>query len=59
MELPNAAEIFPADTIARAKRYLAAIRSTGAYSDSNGAPLFRDIIAKALQVGCGALGLGL
>ena len=51
MDLPNAADIFPPDAIARAKSYLSAIKSTGAYSDSNGAMVFRNIIAEALQVG--------
>lgn len=51
MELPNAADIFPPDAIARAKSYLGAIKSTGAYSDSNGAAYFRGLIAEALQVG--------
>lgn len=50
MDLPNASEIFPSDVIARAKRYLAAIGSTGAYSDSLGAAIFREDIAGALLV---------
>ena len=50
MDLPNASEIFPSDVMARAKRYLAAIGSTGAYSDSLGAAVFREDIAGALLV---------
>ena len=50
MDLPNASDIFPSDVMERARRYLGAIGSTGAYSDSQGASIFREEIAGALQV---------
>jgi len=46
-------DIFPSDAVAKAKKYLDAIHTTGAYSESNGATVFREEIAAALQV-CGA-----
>ena len=36
---------FPADTVKRAKEYLDAIGSTGAYTESQGAEIFRQQIA--------------
>ena len=50
MDMPNASDIFPSDVMERARRYLGAIGSTGAYSDSQGASIFREEIAGALQV---------
>ena len=50
MDMPNAGDIFPSDVMERARRYLGAIGSTGAYSDSQGAAIFREEIAGALQV---------
>ena len=52
LELPNVEDIFPSDAVARAKKYLDAIGTTGAYSESNGATVFREEIAASLQV-CG------
>ena len=52
LELPNVTDIFPSDAVAKAKKYLDAIHTTGAYSESNGATVFREEIAAALQV-CG------
>jgi len=43
-------DIFPSDAVAKAKKYLDAIHTTGAYSESNGATVFREEIAAALQV---------
>ena len=49
LELPNVTDIFPSDAVARAKKYLGAIGTTGAYSESNGATVFREEIAAALK----------
>lgn len=47
MDNAQAQNIFPPDVIARAKKYLAAIPGgTGAYSDSRGAMVLRQDIAK-------------
>ncbi len=46
---PNAAKIFPKDAIARARKYIDAIGSTGAYTESQGAAIFRDEIAQVSQ----------
>ena len=43
-------DMFPSDAVARAKKYLDAIGTTGAYSESNGATVFREEIAAALKV---------
>ena len=43
-------DMFPSDAVARAKKYLDAIGTTGAYSESNGATVFREEIAASLQV---------
>ena len=43
---PNASKIFPKDALVRAREYLDAIGSTGAYTESQGAAIFRDQIAK-------------
>jgi hypothetical protein len=43
---PNAAKIFPKDAVARARKYLDAIGSTGAYTESQGAMVFREEIAQ-------------
>mmetsp|Transcript_8861 Transcript_8861/g.26592 ORF Transcript_8861/g.26592 Transcript_8861/m.26592 type:complete len:491 (-) Transcript_8861:2795-4267(-) len=40
---------FPADTIRRAKEYLDAIGSTGAYTESQGADIFRHQIAAGME----------
>lgn len=47
LEVDGIDKIFPADVIKRAKEYLDAIPGgTGAYSDSQGAPILREQIAK-------------
>lgn len=47
LESAEAKNIFPSDVLARAKKYLAAIPGgTGAYSDSRGAMVLRQDIAK-------------
>jgi alanine transaminase len=47
LDFENVDKLFPADVISRAKEYLAAIPGgTGAYSDSQGAPILREQIAK-------------
>jgi len=43
------AEIFPADVIARARQYVDAIGSVGAYSDSQGVPIVRNEVATFLR----------
>jgi hypothetical protein len=50
LDLPNVTDIFPSDEVAKAKKYLDAISTTGAYSESNGATVFREEIAAALKV---------
>ncbi len=45
MEVEAVKELFPADTVRRAKEYLDAIGSTGAYTESQGAAIFRQQIA--------------
>ncbi|CAL8462271.1 g1802 [Coccomyxa elongata] len=50
MDNAQAQNIFPSDVIARAKKYLAAIPGgTGAYSDSRGAMVLRQDIAKGIE----------
>ena len=49
LELPNAKELFPEDAIARARKYLDAIATTGAYTESQGALVFREEIAQAIK----------
>lgn len=47
LEFDNIEKIFPPDVIKRAKEYLDSIPGgTGAYSDSQGAPILREQIAK-------------
>jgi alanine transaminase len=46
---PNASKAFPKDAIARARKYLDAIGSTGAYTESQGAAVFRDEIAQGME----------
>lgn len=46
MDSPEAAKLFPKDAISRAREYLDAIGSTGAYTESQGAAIFREQIAK-------------
>ena len=46
LDEPNASKIFPKDALVRAREYLDAIGSTGAYTESQGAAIFRDQIAK-------------
>ena len=60
IESGKAESVFPSDVIERARRYLAAMPGgTGAYSDSRGAMVLRQDIAKVLscclQVACLAL----
>ena len=50
LDMPNVTDIFPSDAVAKAKKYLDAIGTTGAYSESNGATVFREEIAAALKV---------
>jgi alanine transaminase len=53
LESDKVGELFPSDVIARAKRYLAAIPGgTGAYSDSRGAMVLRQDIAKVADQSC-------
>lgn len=49
LESEDAKKIFPGDAIARAKQYLQACKSTGAYSESRGTALFREQIAEAIE----------
>ena len=42
-------KIYPEDVVQRAKRYLAATRSAGAYSASNGVELVREEVAEFIQ----------
>ena len=42
----DAEKIFPSDAIARAKEYLEACKSTGAYSESKGTALMRKQVAE-------------
>lgn len=47
LDFDNVDKLFPADVIKRAKEYLDAIPGgTGAYSDSQGAQIIREQIAK-------------
>lgn len=47
LDFDNADKLFPPDVIKRAKEYLDAIPGgTGAYSDSQGAPIIREQIAQ-------------
>lgn len=47
LDHPNAASIFPADAIARARKYLTAIGSgTGAYTNSKGLPVVREEVSR-------------
>ena len=49
LEFDNIDKLFPSDVIKRAKEYLDAIPGgTGAYSDSQGASIIREQIAKVL-----------
>lgn len=47
---PDAAKVFPKDAVGRARKYLDAIGSTGAYTESQGAIVFREEIAE-VQLG--------
>jgi len=49
MNLPNIGQIFPEDVIARAKSYLKAVGSTGAYQDSRGNAMVRTEVANFLM----------
>lgn len=44
----KARDVYPADVIDRAQTFLNAVGSVGAYSHSKGAPVFRELIAKAI-----------
>jgi hypothetical protein len=46
MENEAACKMFPSDAIKRAREFLTAIGSTGAYTDSQGASIFREQIAE-------------
>lgn len=47
LDWPDVSKLFPADVISRAKEYMASIPGgTGAYSDSQGALILREQIAK-------------
>lgn len=46
---PKAAELFPADAIARAKEIMGYMISVGAYSDSRGAAGIRQEVADFIQ----------
>lgn len=52
LESEDAKKIFPGDAIARAKQYLQACKSTGAYSESRGTALFREQIAEVIASSC-------
>jgi hypothetical protein len=43
---PATSKMFPKDAAARARKYLDAIGSTGAYTESQGAMVFREDIAQ-------------
>ncbi|KAK9807161.1 hypothetical protein WJX73_002229 [Symbiochloris irregularis] len=49
IEQPGIEKIFPADALSRAKEYLAACKSTGAYSESKGTALFRKEVSEAVE----------
>jgi len=49
LEDPAIAAKFPADAIARAKEYLADLKSLGAYTDSRGSCLVRQQVAEFLE----------
>jgi DNA-binding transcriptional MocR family regulator len=49
MEMEDVASKFPTDVIERARRILADIGSTGAYSESQGALVCREMIAKGIE----------
>ncbi|CAG9465267.1 unnamed protein product [Pedinophyceae sp. YPF-701] len=48
MDDPAVASKFPPDVIARAKKYLAAMKGLGPYSDSRGAPVLRKDVAEGI-----------
>lgn len=49
MENEAACKMFPSDAIKRAREFLTAIGSTGAYTDSQGASIFREQIAEGMK----------
>lgn len=46
IETPEAKTLFPSDVLERAKQYLGAVKSTGAYSESKGTALLRQQVAE-------------
>lgn len=46
---PESSKIFPSDVLARAKRTIEEIGSTGAYSHSMGVPAIRKRVAKFIE----------